>query len=84
MTDERTDLEAPYHNDHQFLSTVVQLVRKIWELTKFNLVVGEIKLLVHVIYIGPLGVLLPKQKETFLIQISLLQTIKSIGAGWKQ
>lgn len=65
MTDERTDLEAPYHNDHQFLSTVVQLVRKIWELTKFNLVVGEVKLLVHVIYIGPLGVLLPKQKRNF-------------------
>lgn len=57
MIEERIDLEAPYHNDHQFLFTVVQLVRKIWELTKFNLVVGEIKLLVHVIYIGPLGVL---------------------------
>lgn len=63
MTDERTDLEAPYHNDHQFLSTVVQLVRKIWELTKFIPVVGEIKLLIHVIYIGPLGVLLPKTRK---------------------
>lgn len=65
MTDERTDLEAPYHNYHQFLSTVVQLVRKIWELTKFNPVVGEIKLPIHVIYIGPLGVLLSKQERNF-------------------
>lgn len=65
MTDEITDLEAPYHNDHQFLSTVVQLVRKIWELTKFNPVVGEIKLPIHVIYIGPLGVLLSKQERNF-------------------
>lgn len=57
-----------YHNNHKFLSPVVDLFHKLWQIRKGVFVVGEIKLFVHVVNVSPLSVL-QKYKNNYTTPI---------------